>query len=59
VVMDTDTGEVGGVEGGHLGPHLVCVVEAVIHEPCDQRRLPNCKTRRDVFSHKISMVRFF
>lgn len=23
--------------------YLICVVEAVIHEPCDQRRLSNCK----------------
>lgn len=27
--------------------HLVCIVEAVVHEPCDQRRLPDCKTTRE------------
>lgn len=31
---------------GSPGPHLVRVVEAVVHEPCDQRRLPDCKTTR-------------
>lgn len=42
----------GGVE--HPGPHLVRVVKAVIHEPRDQRRLPNCKTiRREGFSHGV------
>lgn len=41
----------GWREGGVWGSHLVGVVKAVIHEPCDQRRLPDCKTkRREMFS---------
>lgn len=38
------------MRGGDPGTHLVRVVEAVVHEPCDQRCLPDCKTRREGFS---------
>ena len=40
----------GLVRGRDPGTHLVRVVEAVIHEPCDQRCLPDCKTKREGFS---------
>lgn len=41
----------GWREGGVWGSHLVGVVKAVIHEPRDQRRLSDCKTkRREMFS---------
>ena len=38
------------MRGRDPGTHLVRVVEAVVHEPCDQRCLPDCKTRREGFS---------
>lgn len=45
----------GLVGGRDPGTHLVRVVEAVIHEPRDQRRLPDCKTtRREGFSRDPS-----
>lgn len=32
---------------GSRESHLVRVVEAVVHEPCDQGRLPDCKAKRE------------
>lgn len=40
---DTDVAEGDVLPGG--GAYLIRVVKAVIHEPCDQRRLPHCKTQ--------------
>lgn len=43
-VTDTDVTEGDVLPGG--AAYLICVVKAVIHEPCDQRRLPHCKTQQ-------------
>jgi hypothetical protein len=53
---ETEAGEVGGGSMGSGESYLVGVVEAVIHEPRDQRRLPDCKAeRRERFSRKTSL----
>lgn len=36
--------------------YLICVVEAVIHEPCDQRRLSNCKRTKRGRSVKMAGI---
>lgn len=44
------------VERGKWGSHLVGVVETVVHESRDERRLPDCKAeRRERFSCKVSL----
>lgn len=43
---ETEAGEEEAGERGKWGSHLVGIVEAVVHEPRDQRRLPDCKAER-------------
>lgn len=42
-------------ERGKWGSHLVGVVKAVVHEPRDERRLPDCKAEREREKREVQL----